>query len=79
MFHLLSFLVSRKSLIINMLQDIVRVSFSAPNASQKCGAFLFVGRYGYGIPAQDLDTSIAYTEMFLQGRSLVRISREMGI
>ena len=58
---------------------IVRVSFSAPNASQKCGAFLFVGRYGYGIPAQDLDTSIAYTEMFLQGRSLVRISREMGI
>ena len=38
------FLVSSKSLIFNVLQDIVRVSFSAPNASQKCGAFLFVGR-----------------------------------
>jgi hypothetical protein len=37
------FLCSYKSLIINTLQVIVRVSFSAPNASQKCGAFLFVG------------------------------------
>jgi hypothetical protein len=34
---------SYKLLIINALQDIVRVSFSAPNASQQCGAFLFVG------------------------------------
>ena len=33
------FMVSTKSLIINILQDIVRVSFSAPNASQQCGAF----------------------------------------
>ena len=37
------FLVFSKSLTINILQDIVRVSFSAPNASQQCGAFLFVG------------------------------------
>ena len=36
------FSVSHKSLIVNILQEIVRVSFSAPNASQKCGAFLFV-------------------------------------
>ena len=35
------FSVSFKSLIINILQEIVRVSFSAPNASQSCGAFLF--------------------------------------
>ena len=34
------FLCSYKSLIINVLQDIVRVSFSAPDASQQCGAFL---------------------------------------
>ena len=40
----MSFLCSYKSLIINVLQDIVRVSFSAPNASQSCGAFLFVCR-----------------------------------
>ena len=38
------FSVFSKLLIINTLQDIVRVSFSAPNASQKCGAFLFGGR-----------------------------------
>ena len=38
------FSVSFKSLIINTLQEIVRVSFSAPNASQQCGAFLFVDR-----------------------------------
>ena len=38
------FLASSKSLVINALYGIVRVSFSAPNASQPCGAFLFVGR-----------------------------------
>ena len=38
------FSVSSKSLTISILQDIVRVSFSAPGASQKCGAFLFVCR-----------------------------------
>ena len=32
-----------KYLIIKQLQNMVRVSFSAPNASQKCGAFLFGG------------------------------------
>ena len=31
---------SYKLLTINALQEIVRVSFSAPNASQFCGAFL---------------------------------------
>ena len=36
------FSIYHKSLIINILQDTVQVSFSAPNASQKCGAFLFV-------------------------------------
>ena len=35
------FLVLYKTLIFNILQDIVRVSFSVPNASQQCGAFLF--------------------------------------
>ena len=40
------FSVSFKSRIINILQEIVRVSFSAPNASQKCGAFLFVSGLG---------------------------------
>ena len=40
------FSVSSKSLSVNVLQDIVRVSFSAPSASQPCGAFLFVsGRH----------------------------------
>ena len=73
---------SYKLLIINALQDIVRVSFSAPNASQQCGAFLFFfggGRMDNGIPALALYASNAYTEMFLQGRSLARISREMGL
>ena len=32
----------RKLLIIKCFRKIVRVSFSAPNASQSCGAFLFV-------------------------------------
>ena len=36
------FSVYSKSLIFNALYGIVRVSFSAPNASQQCGAFLFV-------------------------------------
>ena len=31
---------SSKSLVINALYGMVRVSFSAPNASQSCGAFL---------------------------------------
>ena len=74
------FSVSFKSPIINTLQDIVRVSFSAPNASQSCGAFLFVGAgMGDGISALDLDASDACTDVFLQGQSLVRISREMGL
>ncbi len=38
------FSVLYKTLIFNILQDIVQVSFSAPNASQICGVFLFVGR-----------------------------------
>ena len=54
------FSVSTKSLAISILQVRVRVSFSAPNASQSCGAFLFVGAVGYGIPTQDLDASDAY-------------------
>ena len=42
------FWVSFKSLIINTVQEIVRVSFSAPNASQQCGAFLFGGQMPRG-------------------------------
>ncbi len=42
------FSASFKSMIINTLQEIVRVSFSAPNASQKCGAFLFGGQVPRG-------------------------------
>ena len=34
---------------------------------------------GDGIPALDLDASDACTDVFLQGQSLVRISREMGL
>ena len=67
-------------LIISGFRKIVRVSFSAPNASQQCGAFLFVGAgMGDGISALDLDASDACTDVFLQGQSLVRISREMGL
>ena len=33
------FFASSKSLIFNALQETVRVSFSAPNASRECGAF----------------------------------------
>ena len=44
------FLAYYKSLIINILQDTVLVSFSAPNASQQCGAFLFVRRLGFRTP-----------------------------
>ena len=40
----------RKLLIIKCFRKIVRVSFSAPNASQQCGAFLFVGRLGFRTP-----------------------------
>ena len=45
------FSASSKSLIFNVLQETVRVSFSAPNASQKCGAFFVCGRvpvYAFG-------------------------------
>lgn len=45
-FHLcftLCLFVLYKTLIFNILQEIVRAPFSAPNASQNCGAFLFVG------------------------------------
>ena len=54
------FSVLHKIFIINVLQDIVRVSFSAPSASQQCGAFLFVNRlvcparlmYKFGVQAR---------------------------
>ena len=46
------FSVSYKLLIINVLQDIVRVSFSAPNASQPCGAFLLCPGLRYSAPVQ---------------------------
>ena len=46
------FSVYYKSLIINILQDTVRVSFPAPNASQKCGAFLFGGQVTWVCRAQ---------------------------
>ena len=36
------FFASSKSLIFNALQETVRVSFSAPNASRECGAFCYV-------------------------------------
>ena len=61
------FSVSHKSLIVNILQEIVRVSFSAPNASQKCGAFLFVAGMDNGFSALDMDASDVYTEEFFQG------------
>ena len=61
------FLRSCKVLIINTLQDIVRVSFSAPNASQSCGAFLFVAGMDNGFYALDMDASDVYTEEFFQG------------
>ena len=46
------FSVYYKSLIINILQDTVRVSFPAPNASKKCGAFLFGGQVTWVCRAQ---------------------------
>ena len=61
------FSVSHKSLIFNILHGAVRVSFSAPNASQKCGAFLFVAGMDNGFYALDMDASDVYTEEFFQG------------
>ena len=49
------FSVSHKSLIFNILQDIVRVSFSAPNALHCYGAFLFVGRPHTGRRMEAID------------------------
>ena len=46
------FSVSSKSLIINILQDIVRVSFSAQNAPHCCEAFLFGGQVTWVCRAQ---------------------------
>ena len=44
------FSASRKLRFVNVLQEIVQVSFSAPNASQQCGAFLFVCRLVCPLP-----------------------------
>jgi hypothetical protein len=76
------FSVSHKSLIVNILQEIVRVSFSAPNASQKCGAFLFVAgcrsmRLGQLAPVSSfrpgLHTAAVYTNPFLETFFFVHI------
>ena len=66
------FWVSFKSLIINTLQEIVRVSFSAPNASQQCGAFLFVGRLV--CPARLVYKSRLYKKTSAERFSLVQVS-----
>ena len=66
------FSVSHKSLIFNILQDIVRVSFSAPNASQQCGAFLFV--YRLVCPARLVYKSRLYKKTSAERISLVQIS-----
>ena len=42
LFYTFEGLISCKALIINTIQHTVRRSFSAPNASQQCGAFLFI-------------------------------------
>ena len=39
------FSVLHKTLIFNILQEIVQVSFSAPNASQSCGAFFWFAQH----------------------------------
>ncbi len=67
------FLVSFKSLIINTLQEIVRVSFSAPNASQQCGAFLFLG--GLICAARLVYKSRLYRKTSAERLSLVQVSR----
>ena len=43
------------------------------------GVFVLGACMGDGISALDLDASDACTDVFLQGQSLVRISREMGL
>ena len=63
---------SFKSLIINILQDIVRVSFSAPNASQECGAFLIV--YRLVCPARLVYKSRLYKKTSAERFSLVQVS-----
>ena len=77
------FLCSYKSLIINVLQDIVRVSFPASNASQQCGAFLFVAgcrsmRLGQLAPVSSfrpgLHTAAVYKQTTLYGRFSVHCS-----
>ena len=76
------FSVSHKSLIVNILQEIVQVSFSAPNASQQCGAFLFVAgcwsmRLGQLAPVNSfrpgLHTAAVYTNPFLETVFFVHI------
>ena len=77
------FLVSTESLTISILQVIVRVSFSAPNASQSCGAFLFVAgcrsmRLGQLAPVSSfrpgLHTATVYKQTTLYGRFSVHCS-----
>ena len=59
------FSASYKSLIFNVLQDIVRVSFSAPNASQQCGAFLFVATLEMPVRVQRMDLYERYWPFLL--------------
>ena len=47
--------------------------------AKKAGRFCLGAGMDDGITALDLDTSDACTDVFLQGQSLVRISREMGL
>ena len=68
------FLVLYKTLIFNTLQEIVRVSFSAPNASQQCGAFLFVSRPQVSAFRPGLHTATVYKQTTLYGRFSVHCS-----
>ena len=67
------FLVSFKSLIINILQETVRVSFSAPNASQICGAFLLC--LGWFCAARLVYMSRLYRKTSAERLSLVQVPR----
>ena len=77
------FSIPRKSLIIKRFRIIVRVSFSAPNASQPCGAFMIVGgiwsmRLGQLAPVSSfrpgLHTAAVYKQTTLYGRFSARCS-----
>ena len=67
------FFVLYKTLIFNILQEIVRVSFSAPNASRECGAFLFV-RW-LVCAARLVYKSRLYRKTSAERLSLVQVSR----